>query len=177
MKSKFITSLLLVSILQVACNINSAPKCNDDKVKKLAIQGAVETIVKKSKSGEKTELMIYLRGNEEAIQEYQKSEKQLNGLGTSTSEYLNNLLALSDLMGGENNRDSLLQALVDSSLETGNIFLDAIVTDKIDKEIKKCDCSANLNMGKYLHYTISFSGQNTEEDGRLIVKTRLKSTE
>ena len=167
MKTKLIAFLVIASIVNVSCNSNSTPKCTDEQVKNMAIEIALESIVKNSN---KIDLLTYLKNDKAGIEKYEKTKKQLKNLGYG--DYLNNLMTYSNMFGGPDIDDEL-QPLIDSSLKVGNIFLNGIVINKIDKEIKKCDCGATINLGNYLQYTITYSAQYTE-DNKISVTTSVE---
>jgi len=165
MKTKPLTMLLFIGILFTACNSNSTPKCTDIQVQRMAIENALEYL---TENESKLELMVYLKNDPKAIEQFEKFSKQSKRLGYPN--YFNNLESFSKFFTNYDT-DSKLETLIDSALNAGIIYLNGIRINGIEKELKKCNCGASINLGDYLEYDISYTAQYTEDDQIYVTTT------
>lgn len=159
---KFKLFVLFSSIvLLIACG-KSAPKCDDDDVKKLAIQTAIKSYLNQAKFSDKITMLKYLRGDNDAFKNANTFEDAMvNSIGGFATAF------------GDSESDSLFSVPIDSAYQAGAITLDAIRVKEISDELKKCGCEANINF-KQIYYEISYSAQYTE-DNRVYVESELRS--
>lgn len=165
MKLRLFIVVIVVSILQIGCRSSSAPKCTDPQVQIMAIENALKTI---TKNESKIELMVYLKNDPDAIAEFEKLNRQAKKFGYSG--YFGDLATFSNLFTNYNIDDEL-KAFVDSVFDAGIIYLDGIRVNGTDRELKKCDCGAAINLGDYLKYEISYTAQYTEDDQIYVTTT------
>lgn len=151
---KFLMLALITSLLIISCK--QAPKASDSEVKNKVIESAINEICEKASCYQRYMLISSMRGDKDAFKNEDNKwlEKECK-----------------DLEIFENYKDKL-KVVLDSSLKEGNITIENIRVDNSNNELRKCECSADLNLG-LISYKISYIAQYTEE-GKLVVETQFK---
>lgn len=142
-------SFFFVSVISfTSCNINSTPKCGDNKV--IEISNAI--------LGEKIKDKIVednFKANWYSSNEYKDAEAFTLENGYNLDEYL--------IPIKEKYRDSLT---IEANMIIKRLTLKNIRTVSIDEKIKQCDCSADVeSRGLLKPINVEFSAQETEDKG------------
>ncbi len=139
MKVQYILPLLVLT----SCNlIDNQPKCSDENVKKLALE-----ILKEK-----------LKPN--IIDNYMKEHINYDDL----SEYAWDNSIPYDKVEAEAKNKLKDEAEIEAVKILNDIKLENILTSKIDNEIKKCDCEANIKSQYLNEIEAHYSAQLNDEE-------------
>ena len=156
--TKILMLALITSLLIVSCK--QAPKANSEEVKKKATESAIKMIYINFNYIQKNILLCSMRGD----------QKGINDLNQNT--WIKDLAEALSNSYTENKMNEELRPVIDSTLNVGNITIENIRVDNSNNDLKKCECSADLNIG-LVSYKIKYTAQYTE-DGKLVVETQFK---
>lgn len=160
---KIATFLLLASMLH-ACNMNRPPKCDDKQVQELVLEIISEDL--KNESLKTTSRSSGFFG----LMQSRIYVRVFNSMAYNESPDYSDL---NKYRGQEEKLDKILIAL-DSLFHPKNFQLKNILISKIDKELKKCECDADLSFIDSTKHTeepinVNYTAQYSE-DGNLVVK-------
>lgn len=144
MKIKYFLPLLILS----SCNLlDKYPKCSDDEVKKLALEIFKEKVEKDLKQG-----FIDDKINYDDIYQYSHANRRdYNDVVKEEEEKLKN------------------EAEVYAIKVFNEVKLQNILTTKLDKDIKKCDCEAEIK-SKYLKEIKTYYTAQYNDEGQTYVE-------
>lgn len=133
--------LLLISLLTISCSLNSTPKCADEDVKRNAIeilnQNIKDDLTKEyiEKNYNHRDAYAYAVDNGLDLEKYPEEERKK--IEKDAENYATNILNKSKVIN--------------------------IRTDKIEDDIKKCSCSADIENNELTEIEIDYTAQYTED--------------
>lgn len=156
------TKIFFLILFFTGCNFNSAPECADEKVKKLVMEIVIDELKDQYLNGDEMAI-FWVRGFGD-IHTHMKLDAMLTagsraqGGGEYEPTY-------KDLVEHQDDAELFKQMLnhIDSVFaDNSDITLESVRIENIDKEIKKCKCSANI-VSSENKVPISYTAQYTEE--------------
>ena len=138
MKKIILSSL---SILSISCSLKSTPECADEDVKRTAIEilneNIKEDLVKEyvNKNYSYSDTYAYAQDNGLDIEKYTDDERKK--IEKDAESYATTILSKSKVIN--------------------------IRTDKLDKDIKKCSCSADIENNELSTIEIDYTAQYPED--------------
>lgn len=132
---------IIIALTLISCNVDKTPKCNDDKVKKKIVELFVEKIKPR----------------------YLEEQYQNINLYDLRSYCYDNELNFEDEL---NSKKEEIKLKIEKELYivSKQTSLINIRTNKIDKELNKCECASEIQNPKKMSYAdVYYSVQKTED--------------